>query len=283
MKSKSSGLAPSIRPILFVGLLAASVCLTGCGRLKSAYDSLFHRHHTAKTAPSTPRPPHAAASGARLAIILDDVGGDDSQASLDTIFALNFPLTLSILPAHAHSSQLAAEAHRRGYQVMLHLPMESIGKEIPEAHELRPGMSTTEISGTLKEMLESVPYAVGVNNHQGSLATSDARLMNELMPLLRDRHLFFIDSRTTAATVAFDTARSDGVRTAFRNVPFLDDVRDVAAIRHELSLAFKDAKEKGEAIAIGHPHPETLRALSEMLPEAQSQGIRLVHVSELVH
>jgi len=108
-------------------------------------------------------------------------------------------------------------------------------------------------------------------------------LMNELMPLLRDRHLFFIDSRTTAATVAFDTARSDGVRTAFRNVPFLDDVRDVAAIRHELSLAFKDAKEKGEAIAIGHPHPETLRALSEMLPEAQSQGIRLVHVSELVH
>lgn len=161
--------------------------------------------------------------------------------------------------------------------------MESVGNEIPEQHELRPGMSTPEISGALKEMLESVPYAAGVNNHQGSLATSDAHLMNELMPLLRDRHLFFIDSRTTAATVAFDTARSDGVRAAFRNVPFLDDVRDVTAIRHQLSLAFKDAKEKGEAIAIGHPHPETLRSLGEMLPEAQAQGIRLVHVSELVH
>jgi len=166
---------------------------------------------------------------------------------------------------------------------MLHLPMEAVASEIPESHELRPGMSTPEISGALQEMLKTVPYAAGVNNHQGSLATSDPGLMNELMPLLRDRHLFFIDSRTTAATVAFDTAHNDGVRTAFRNVPFLDDVRDVTAIRRQLSLAFKDAREKGEAIAIGHPHPETLRALSEMLPEAQAQGIRLVHVSELVH
>lgn len=202
---------------------------------------------------------------------------------MDGIFALHYPLTLSVLPNHPHSAQIASEAHRRGYQVMLHLPMEARGAEVAESRELRPGMSTEEISNSLKTMLETVPYAVGVNNHQGSLATSDSRLMNELMPLLRSRNLFFIDSRTSAATVAFDVARADNVRTAFRNVPFLDDLRDVTAIRHQLSLAFKDAREKGEAIAIGHPHPETLRALAEMLPEAQVGGIRLVRVSELVH
>jgi polysaccharide deacetylase 2 family uncharacterized protein YibQ len=196
---------------------------------------------------------------------------------------LHYPLTVSVLPNHAHSAEIAAEAHRRGYQVMLHLPMVSVGKEIPEARELRPGMATSELSGELQGMLESVPYAVGVNNHQGSLATSDPHLMHELMPLLRGRNLFFIDSRTTAASVALDTARKDGVRSASRNVPFLDDVRDVTAIRRQLSLAFKHATEKGEAIAIGHPHPETLRALSEMLPGAEADGIRLVHVSELVH
>jgi len=265
-----------------LSLLVLCCSLAGCGKIKSAVNSLLHRHRAEKSGPA-PRSPHAVASGARLAIILDDLGGDDSAASVDGIFALHYPLTLSVLPNHAHSSQIAAEAHQRGYQVMLHLPMQAVGNEIPETDELHPGMSSAEVSKELNGMLASVPYAAGVNNHQGSLATSDAHLMTELMPLLRGRNLFFIDSRTTAATVAFDTARGDGVRSAFRNVPFLDDAREVTAIRHQLSLAFKAAKEKGEAIAIGHPHPETLKALAEMLPEAQAEGIRLVHASELVH
>ena len=280
MKSQISG--PSQRLKIFVCFgLALAVSLAGCGKLKSVYDFLRNPHRSAKTSsPSTAMHPGA---GPRLAIILDDLGGDDSAATVDGIFALDYPLTLSVLPNHAHSAEIASEAHRRGYQILLHLPMESVGNEIPESRELRPGMSTSEISRDLKEMLDSVPYAAGVNNHQGSRATSDPQLMNELMPLLRSENLFFIDSRTTAATVAYDTARSDGVRAAFRNVPFLDDVRDVNAIRHQLSRAFKDAREKGEAIAIGHPHTETLRALGETLPEAQAAGVRLVHVSELAH
>lgn len=284
MKSKSSGLARSAKIVVGLALLTISSGLTGCGRLKSACDSLLHRHHAAKATPLSPHHPHPAVpTGPKLAIILDDLAGDDSSATVGAIFALHYPLTLSVLPNHSRSAEIASEAHRRGYQVMLHLPMEAVANEIPEAQELRPGMSTSEISGELKGMLDSVPYAAGVNNHQGSLATSDARLMNELMPLLRDRNLFFIDSRTTAASVAFGAARSDGVRTASRNVPFLDDVRDESAIRRQLSLAFKGAKERGEAIAIGHPHPETLRALTEMLPEAQAEGVHLVLVSELVH
>jgi len=107
--------------------------------------------------------------------------------------------------------------------------------------------------------------------------------MAELMPMIHTHHLFFIDSRTTAATTAYEQAQSAGVPSAFRNVPFLDDVQDAGAVRRQLELAFKDAKEKHEAIAIGHPHPETLRVLADLLPQAEAQGICLVHASDLVH
>src|SRR4029077_6658280 len=109
------------------------------------------------------------------------------------------------------------------------------------------GMNSLQVSSDLGGMLSSVPYAVGVNNHQGSLATSNPALMAELMPLLRERPLFFIDSRTTAATVAFDAAEHDGVPCAYRNVPFLDDVQDAIAIGCALGLAIHGAKHILEA------------------------------------
>src|SRR5262249_2320055 len=138
------------------------------------------------------------------------------------------------------------------------------------------------VARIVEKMLQSVPTAAGVNNHEGSLATSDAKLMAELMPLLKQRGLFFIDSRTTAATVAFDAAEQAGGRSAFRNVPFLGDVEDPAAIRKQIELAIRGAKDKGGAIAIGHPHAVTLEVLREMLPEVQSQGVELVFASALV-
>jgi polysaccharide deacetylase 2 family uncharacterized protein YibQ len=218
---------------------------------------------------------------ARLAIIIDDLGSD--RAVAEAVFALGFPLTISVLPNHEHSMEIAEEAHRRGLQVMLHLPMQSVANETPEAQELRPGMPAQEVAAVVDQFLQSVPDAAGVNNHQGSQATADAALMDELMPVLRDHHLFYVDSRTTAATVAYDTAQDFGVRSAFRNVPFLDDVAEVAAIRKQLELALRGAREKKEAVAIGHPHPATLQALREVLPQAQSQGVRLALASELVH
>jgi polysaccharide deacetylase 2 family uncharacterized protein YibQ len=240
----------------------------------------IHIHWSANAtgrAGETPDTPSAP----RLAIILDDLGSD--LAAAEAIFALPCPLTLSVLPNHEHSTEIANEAQRRGYQVMLHLPMQSIANETPEAQELHAGMPTTQVTALVGQFLQNVPGAVGINNHQGSQATSDSELMDELMPVLRDRHLFYVDSRTTAATVAFDTAQSFGVRSAFRNVPFLDDVAEVTAVRKQLELALRGAREKGEAIAIGHPHPATLQALRQILPRAQAQGIRLVFVSELVH
>jgi polysaccharide deacetylase 2 family uncharacterized protein YibQ len=269
-------------PTVGLCLISAAlvVSLAGCGKIKSAVHSLFSSSRSSKTLPA-PRPSRPVASGPRLAIILDDVASD--PATVDAIFSLRYPLTLSILPNHPRSTQIAEEAHRRGYQVMLHLPMESLANETPESEELRPGMPRAEISLVLNEMLNSVPYAVGVNNHQGSLATSNPRLMAEFMPLLARHKLFFIDSRTTVATVAYDTAQSAGVPCAFRNVPFLDDVPQVTAIRRQLEIAAREAREKGQVIAIGHPHPETLRALSEFLPQAEARGIHLVHASDLVH
>jgi polysaccharide deacetylase 2 family uncharacterized protein YibQ len=225
--------------------------------------------------------PTPAAGGARLAIILDDLGTD--RAAADAIFAMGYALTVSVLPNRPHSVDIAEEARRRGYQVMLHLPMQSVGNGRAESEELRPGMRAEDVSALVNQFLQAVPGVAGVNNHQGSQSTADAMLMGELMPVLRERNLFYIDSRTTVATVAYDAARKADVRAGFRNVPFLDDVEEVGAVRKQVQGALRGAREKGEAIAIGHPHRATLAALREILPQAKAQGIQLVFVSELAH
>ena len=267
-----------ISTFAFIALILLSALFTGCKKKE-------------KPASSEVRPPSRAgsretrepsrASGPRLAIILDDLGNDPAAA--EAIFALSCPITLSVLPNHPHSVEIAEEARRRGYEVLLHLPMQSVGKEKPESEELRPGMTPAEVSSFLDGLLRSLPQAAGVNNHQGSQSTADLQLMDELMPVLRQHKLFYVDSRTTAATVAYDTAQRLGVPSGFRNTPFLDDVPELAPVRRQLHLALRKAQEKGEVIAIGHPHPATLQALKEVLPEAKTQGIHLVYASELVH
>lgn len=266
---------------MLFGLALCVLSLTGCEKLRSYFRPKPKPSVATHPPPASKVPRKNPGNTPKLAIILDDLGSD--QAAAAAIFALPYPLTISVLPNHEHSIAIAEKAHSRGVQVMLHLPMESLANEAPEPQELHIGMSSPQVHQTLKEMLSEVPHVEGVNNHQGSRATSDPALMNDLMPALRTRKLFFIDSRTTATTVAFETAERDHVRTAFRNVPFLDDVRDEAAIRAQLELAIRGAKEKGEAVAIGHPHPETLRALKAVLPQAEAQGVRLVHASDLVH
>ncbi len=105
-------------------------------------------------------------ASARLAIILDDLGSDRRAA--DAIFALPYPLTISVLPHHPHSAEIAQEAHRRGYQVMLHLPMQSVGNEKPESQELHAGMSASDVAALIDQWLQGIPDVAGVNNHQGS-------------------------------------------------------------------------------------------------------------------
>ncbi len=246
------------------------------------FDYLMDGRRTQSIHLITPLPKVEVASPAqgrpRLAIVIDDLGNDRVQA--DSLFQLAYPLTISVLPHESNSDEVAEEAHRRGYQVMLHLPMASNAGERDEVIELHPGMASPDVEKTFTAMLNTVPYAAGVNNHEGSLGTADQKLMDELMPLLRQHNLFFIDSRTTAATVAETAAHAAGVAAARRNV-FLDDEQSVPAIRKQFELAIRDARENGSALAIGHPHPETLEVLNEMLPETERQGVRLVFASEL--
>jgi polysaccharide deacetylase 2 family uncharacterized protein YibQ len=255
------------------------------------FDCAFHgaRTHTvhvvtplaARAAAHAPARHPTNAGNARLAIIIDDLGYDRSAA--DAVLALGFPLTVSVLPHLPLSGELAEEAQRRGDQVMLHLPMESEADGAkPEEIELRVGMSPAQVDATLAGMLETVPYAAGVNNHQGSRATADPALMQALMPALRRRGLFFVDSRTDAKTVAYDMAERAGVPAASRKV-FLDDTASREAILKQLGLAARDAQRDGFTIAIGHPRPATIAALAEGVPPLEARGIRLVFASELVH
>lgn len=241
-----------------------------------------HTIHIVVPMASQPRAPASHAGGnANLAIILDDLGYD--RAADDSLLALPFPLTVSVIPHLPFSNEVAEEAHRRGDQVLLHLPMESESHDVKqESVELRVGMSSQQVESVLAGMLETVPHATGVNNHEGSRATADSTLMEELMPALRERGLFFIDSRTTTSTVAYEVAERSGVPAASRKV-FLDDNPAKEAIEAQLNLAARDAVRDGSAIAIGHPHPATIAALAEMLPQLEARGVRLVFASEVVH
>jgi uncharacterized protein len=257
---------------------------TSDGIMRLDYISDGIRTHTIHVVtPLTVRSPAALKQGrgnARLAIIIDDLGYD--YAAADSLLAIGFPLTVSVLPHLPLSTEIAEEAYRRGDQVMLHLPMQSESAAAKtEEIELQVGMNEQQVHSALAGMLETVPHAVGVNNHQGSRATADPALMTALMTELRRRGLFFVDSRTLASTVAYDTAERLGVRAASRKV-FLDDSANREAILRQLDLATRDADRDGFAIAIGHPRPDTIAALAEGLPRLGSRGVRLVFVSDVV-
>lgn len=229
--------------------------------------------------------PGRSVGAPRLAIIIDDLGND--RAAADALISLPFPMTISVLPHLPLSSEIAEEAYRRNDQVMLHLPMESQGESAPsegtkpEEIELRVGMNRNQVHQIVSSMIETVPHVSGVNNHQGSRATTDAALMQAVMEELRARNLYFIDSRTIASTVAYDQAHAARVRAASRKV-FLDDVPERDAILAQLDQAARDATRDGSAIAIGHPHPATIAALAEEAPRLEARGIRIVFASDLV-
>ncbi len=257
---------------------------TSDGIMRFDYSSDSIRTHTIHVVTPLAASPHVAMKlgrrDARLAIIIDDLGYD--RAAADSLLALGFPLTVSVLPHLPLSTEVAEEAYRRGDQVMLHLPMQSESDTAKtEEVELRVGMNEQQVDSALAGMLETVPHAIGVNNHQGSRATADPALMAALMPELRRRGLFFVDSRTLASTVAYDTAERLGVRAASRKV-FLDDSANREAIFGQLELAARDADRDGFAIAIGHPRPDTIDALAEDVPRLEARGIRLVFVSDVV-
>jgi len=218
----------------------------------------------------------------KLAILLDDAG--QSMKLVPAAAALPEAVGVAVLPFLPHSVDTAAELHRTGHEVWLHLPMAPNGypRRNPGPGAVLTTMSEDEVRRTVRSALNNVPHIVGVNNHMGSKATANLRVMTWVMQEISVRGLRFIDSRTTAATVAEEAARAQGIRTGRRKV-FLDNVGSETAIERQLAEAIHRARTEGELIAIGHLHGSTIRVLERELPGISKRGIDLVPPSKLVH
>lgn len=218
---------------------------------------------------------------ARLAIIIDD--GGYRLDYLQEVMRLGKPLTYAILPGAPHTRQAALLVHRKGGEVMLHLPMEPKEENsLPlEKNTVKSGMAPADIQKILREGLSQVPHARGVNAHMGSKATEDPRVMEAVMEVLKEEGLYYVDSHTTPHSAGMKTAQAKGVR-AGQNGNFLDAVRKTENISEAIRTAMAGAKKQGRAIAIGHPDPLTLRALKALVPEIERAGIKLVFASEIV-
>jgi polysaccharide deacetylase 2 family uncharacterized protein YibQ len=225
------------------------------------------------------RPPTADSQGGDIVLIIDDLGFEGQP--LDRVMALDPNINLAILPNGTRAEQFAKTLHARGFEVLCHLPMQPRGHEMPGRNAILASMSDDEIASTTRLNIEAVPYARGVNNHMGSLATADRRIMTSVMGALPDG-MYFIDSRTGGSSVAATVAREMNVRTGSRNV-FLDDVATESAVRRQLAELATAANKRGVAIGIGHPYPVTLRVLADELPGLKARGFRLVRASSVVN
>jgi polysaccharide deacetylase 2 family uncharacterized protein YibQ len=217
----------------------------------------------------------------RAAIVIDDMGRDLEAAH--KLLALDYPLTFSVLPYLRYTQATAQEAHHRGREVMLHLPMEPEPSThtSPGEGAILVGMNPAEVQRVIQNDLASVPYVQGVNNHMGSRATQDAALMAEVMRTLANRRLYFIDSRTTGASMALEEARRQSVPAFYRTV-FLDNTETVPYTLGQLREFRHTVERDGVALAIGHPHATTISALAKFLPELEQADIELVTPSQIV-
>lgn len=228
------------------------------------------------------------AGGARgaIALVIDDLGYSD--AALARVAALPGPLTLAVLPEAPGASRAAALARERGWDLLVHLPMEAEAGRTFETL-VSAGMSADEVARRVALALGRLPGAIGVNNHQGSKATADRTVVAALLVAVRERGLFFLDSRTTAATVVPEEARRLGVAILERDV-FLDDVPEGTRagsggpepIEEAWKRALAVVARKGQAVVLAHPRPETLDVLERVLPGLDASGPRLSRASDLV-
>lgn len=217
-----------------------------------------------------------------VAIIIDDLGQDINQAR--AILSLGSGITLSVMPGLPHSREIALLAAKNGNNVLLHLPMERNGhSKKPEAWgTIRSDMTPAEFIEAVRRNIDSVPYAKGVNNHEGSALTENNEAMKFLMAELKAHDLFFIDSLTSPRSIAFATAKEFGLKAGRRDVFLDNNTSDPKAIRSQLAKLVAIAKRRGWAIGIGHPHQITISELKKWTLAAEDIGIKIVPVSQLI-
>ncbi len=217
-----------------------------------------------------------------IAIILDDVGQDDVD-KLAPVLDLKYPITFAVIPFLPYSKTNAEYLHRNRYEVMLHMPMEpdNYPKNNPGEGAIFTHFTEDEIRHALTNAIRDVPFITGANNHMGSKVTSSRALMAPVLDELKKRNLYYVDSRTNSKTIAHKLALEMGLDTARRDV-FLDAEVSYDFVVKQLAQTCKVADKTGSAIAIGHPHASTLKALADELPKLNAQGYRFVFASAVI-
>jgi polysaccharide deacetylase 2 family uncharacterized protein YibQ len=217
-----------------------------------------------------------------VAIVIDDMGF--SLQALQEICDLNVPITVSVLPLSPLAQETAETANERGLEVMLHLPCESVNHQEGDNDTfgfIHSSMSNEDVKILTEDFLGRVPFIKGVNNHMGSKITQNEPIMRTILGLLAERNLFFLDSRTTAYSIAYDLAKQMGLRSAYRNI-FLDSTVGVNFSAKKLLELLELSQKTGKAVAIGHPFPETLRALKENIHLFKKYDVEPVFASQIV-
>ena len=213
-----------------------------------------------------------------IVIIIDDFGYRDDNVS-EGFLLLDENLTFAVIPGHNNSKVFAAKAKQRGFEVIVHMPMESTTKTPGEKeYILTTSMTSTEIEKRVEQVIAEFPEAVGMNNHQGSKATADKRIMNIVSNILKRHGKYFIDSRTTAESVAESTMRSRGIPTMRRHV-FLDNENKKFKIREQLYKLADKAESKGLSVGIGHAKLNTFEVLKEEIPKLKEHGFKFQFAS----
>ncbi|HEV7484778.1 MAG TPA: divergent polysaccharide deacetylase family protein [Thermoanaerobaculia bacterium] len=232
------------------------------------------------------RPAHSEASvlgtahRGDIVLILDDVGFDHQP--LSSAMAIDPNVNFAVLPNGKRSIEFASTLHARGFELLCHLPMEPEGFPhiSPGDGAVLMSMSDAQIATATRTNIGAIHFARGVNNHMGSRATADRRVMTDVLGAL-PKGMYFIDSKTTGNSIAGPLARTMRVKTASRNV-FLDDVQDVAAIRRQLIELAETASSRGVSVGIGHMYPSTIQVLTEDAPKLRAEGFRFVRASAVV-
>ena len=217
-----------------------------------------------------------------IGLIIDDFGYRNDHVS-NGFLQLPGKLTYAIIPGHDYSQLFSKKAYDAGYEIIVHLPMENIGKTYgEEEYVLMSYFQDDEIKNRINKAFDLLPESIGLNNHQGSRGTADSRVMTLVAGVIKEKKKFFIDSRTTNNSLAETTMRKYGVPTNKRDV-FLDNELDEEKIKIQLLELADVSEEKGIAIGIGHVKPQTLNVLAKEIPVLQKKGFRFEFVSNLVY
>ena len=232
------------------------------------------RTETARLAPEPvgPKP--------KVAIIIDDFGQQMSGAMC--FLDLDMPVAVAVLPFLPHTRDVAQKAAASGKTVLVHMPMQPAGwpDVNPGPGALLVSMERPEVQRKVAAALAAVPFAKGVNNHMGSRFTEDSEKMGWVLDSLNRQGLFFVDSRTSMRSVAYETARRIGIKTGRRSI-FLDNVPEPEAIRMQLFKLVAQARENGGAVGIGHVYPATCQVLKSEYNQLKSK-VDFVPITALV-